>query len=98
MVVNVAGEAKASGRLSAAVHRGLRESGAIAIAVLALVLMVALGSFDARDPGFFLGGTITSYGHALMDIRFAFAVRDVFAAAIGAEGILLFSFFFGDVR
>ncbi|MFO1400501.1 MAG: DNA translocase FtsK 4TM domain-containing protein [Steroidobacteraceae bacterium] len=52
----MAGEAKASGRLSAAVHRGLRESGAIAIAVLALVLMVALGSFDARDPGFSFTG------------------------------------------
>ena len=56
MVVNAAGEAKASGRLSAAVHRGLRESGAIAIAVAALVLMVALGSFDARDPGFSFTG------------------------------------------
>ena len=56
MVVNVAGEAKASGRLSAAVHRGLRESAAIGVAVVALVLMVALGSFDARDPGFSFTG------------------------------------------
>jgi S-DNA-T family DNA segregation ATPase FtsK/SpoIIIE len=56
MVVNAAGEAKASARLSVAVHRGLRESGAIAIAVAALVLMVALGSFDARDPGFSFTG------------------------------------------
>ncbi|MCC7464021.1 MAG: DNA translocase FtsK 4TM domain-containing protein [Gammaproteobacteria bacterium] len=57
MVVNAAGEAKIPGRLSAAVHRGLRESGAIAIAVAALVLMVALGSFDARDAGFSFTGT-----------------------------------------
>jgi S-DNA-T family DNA segregation ATPase FtsK/SpoIIIE len=34
------------------VSRGLREGGAIALAVLALVLLVALASFDARDPGF----------------------------------------------
>ncbi len=39
-------------RVSAAVARGLRESGAIALAVLALVLCVALLSFDAHDPGF----------------------------------------------
>jgi S-DNA-T family DNA segregation ATPase FtsK/SpoIIIE len=39
-------------RVSAAVARGLRESGAIALAVLALVLLVALVTFDARDAGF----------------------------------------------
>jgi S-DNA-T family DNA segregation ATPase FtsK/SpoIIIE len=77
MVVNVAGEAKASGRLSAAVHRGLRESGAIAIAVLALVLMVALGSFDARDPGFSFTGAgagvhnrIGSFGAWIADLLY----------------------------
>ncbi len=32
--------------------RGLREGGAIALGVLALVLLVALASYDARDPGF----------------------------------------------
>jgi S-DNA-T family DNA segregation ATPase FtsK/SpoIIIE len=52
MVVNAAGEAKTGTRFSAAVYRGLRESGAIALGVAALVLMVALGSFDAHDPGF----------------------------------------------
>ena len=77
MVVNVAGEAKTSGRLSAAVHRGLRESGAIAIAVLALVLMVALGSFDARDPGFSFTGAgagvhnrIGPYGAWIADLLY----------------------------
>jgi S-DNA-T family DNA segregation ATPase FtsK/SpoIIIE len=39
-------------RFSAAVVRGLRESGAIATGVLALVLLVALLSFNPGDPGF----------------------------------------------
>jgi len=39
-------------RLSAAVARALRESSAIALAGLALVLCVALLSFDPRDPSF----------------------------------------------
>ena len=39
-------------RFSLTVSRGLRESGAIALAVLALVICVALLSFDPRDPGF----------------------------------------------
>jgi S-DNA-T family DNA segregation ATPase FtsK/SpoIIIE len=56
MVFNAAGEAKAPTRFSAAVHRGLRESGVIALGVIALVLIVALGSFDARDPGFSFTG------------------------------------------
>jgi len=39
-------------RFSLTVSRGLRESGAIALAVLALVICVALLSFDPSDPGF----------------------------------------------
>jgi S-DNA-T family DNA segregation ATPase FtsK/SpoIIIE len=39
-------------RVSAAVARGLRESGAIALAGLALVICVALLSFNPHDPGF----------------------------------------------
>ncbi|HEY2416635.1 MAG TPA: DNA translocase FtsK 4TM domain-containing protein, partial [Steroidobacteraceae bacterium] len=39
-------------RIAPAVARGLRESGAIALAILALVLCVALLSFDPSDPGF----------------------------------------------
>ena len=43
-------------RISAAVARGLRESAAIALGVIALVLAVALLSFDPRDPGFSFTG------------------------------------------
>ncbi|HEY6453587.1 MAG TPA: DNA translocase FtsK 4TM domain-containing protein [Steroidobacteraceae bacterium] len=45
-------QSRVSLRLSAAVARGLRESGAIVLAGLALVLCVALVSFDPSDPGF----------------------------------------------
>ncbi len=44
--------AKTPLKFSAAVLRGLRESAAIALAVLALVLLVALFSFSAADPGY----------------------------------------------
>ena len=43
-------------RFSAAVARGLREGAAIALAVLALVLVVALLSFDAHDRSFSFTG------------------------------------------
>src|ERR1017187_846191 len=43
-------------RVSAAVARGLRESSAIALAGLALVVCVALLSFDPHDPGFSFTG------------------------------------------
>jgi len=59
MVFNAAGEAKAPVRFSAAVHRGLREGAAIALGAAALVLAVALGSFDPRDPGFSFTGAGT---------------------------------------
>jgi S-DNA-T family DNA segregation ATPase FtsK/SpoIIIE len=39
-------------RFSAAVARGLREGAAISLAVIALVVVVALLSFDPGDPGF----------------------------------------------
>ena len=39
-------------RISGALVRGLRESGAIVLAVIAAVVCVALISFDARDPGY----------------------------------------------
>jgi S-DNA-T family DNA segregation ATPase FtsK/SpoIIIE len=39
-------------KLTAAVARGLRESAAIAIAVVALVVFVALATYYANDPGF----------------------------------------------
>ncbi|MFT3905690.1 MAG: DNA translocase FtsK 4TM domain-containing protein [Steroidobacteraceae bacterium] len=45
-------DSRAPARFSAAVLRGLRESGAIGLAVLALVVFAALLSFDPADPGF----------------------------------------------
>jgi S-DNA-T family DNA segregation ATPase FtsK/SpoIIIE len=49
-------QSRISLRFSAAVTRGLRESSAIVLAGLALVLAVALLSFDAHDPGFSFTG------------------------------------------
>ncbi|MGH8256864.1 MAG: DNA translocase FtsK 4TM domain-containing protein, partial [Steroidobacteraceae bacterium] len=46
---------RAAPRVSAALSRGLRESAAIALAVVALVLVVALLSFDPHDRGFYVG-------------------------------------------
>ena len=43
-------------RFSAAVARGLRESGAIVLVGVALVLLVALLSFNPHDPGFSFTG------------------------------------------
>jgi S-DNA-T family DNA segregation ATPase FtsK/SpoIIIE len=51
-VTESAASAKAPLKFSAAVLRGLRESAAIALAVLALVLLVALLTFNPTDPGF----------------------------------------------
>src|SRR5262245_59949874 len=44
-------------KFSAAVARGLRESAAIAIAVVAVVLFVALASYSPEDSGFSFAGT-----------------------------------------
>ena len=43
---------KPAKRFTAAVSRGLRESAVLAIGVVALVMLVALASYDASDPGF----------------------------------------------
>jgi S-DNA-T family DNA segregation ATPase FtsK/SpoIIIE len=51
-----AAQSRISLRLSAAVARGLRESSAIALAGLALVVLVALLSFNPHDPGFSFTG------------------------------------------
>jgi S-DNA-T family DNA segregation ATPase FtsK/SpoIIIE len=51
-VAELASGGKAPLQISAAVLRGLRESGAIALVVLALVLLVALASFSAADTGY----------------------------------------------
>jgi S-DNA-T family DNA segregation ATPase FtsK/SpoIIIE len=45
-------------RFTAAVSRGLRESAVLSIGVVALVMLVALASYNANDPGFSsTGGT-----------------------------------------
>jgi S-DNA-T family DNA segregation ATPase FtsK/SpoIIIE len=49
---------KPAKRFTAAVSRGLRESAVLAIGVVALVLLVALASYDAGDPGFSSTGSI----------------------------------------
>src|SRR4051812_668184 len=45
-------------RFTAAVSRGLRESAVLAIGVVALVMLVALASYNASDPGFSSTGSI----------------------------------------
>jgi S-DNA-T family DNA segregation ATPase FtsK/SpoIIIE len=49
---NASTKSEQSGTLSDAVRRALREGGAIGLGVLALVLLVALASYDPSDPGF----------------------------------------------
>jgi S-DNA-T family DNA segregation ATPase FtsK/SpoIIIE len=49
---------KPAKRFTAAVSRGLRESAVLAIGVIALVMLVALASYNPNDPGFSsTGGT-----------------------------------------
>ena len=45
-------QSRAPARISGALVRGLRESGAIVLTVVAGVICVALLSFDAHDPGY----------------------------------------------
>jgi len=49
-------QARSAWRLTGAVSRGLRESAIIALGIVALVLLVALGSYSPDDPGFSLSG------------------------------------------
>jgi S-DNA-T family DNA segregation ATPase FtsK/SpoIIIE len=51
-LTNSSAEPKSAPRFSAAVARGLREAAAIGLGVIALILLLALLSFDARDPGY----------------------------------------------
>ncbi|MEO8306854.1 MAG: DNA translocase FtsK 4TM domain-containing protein [Pseudomonadota bacterium] len=64
-----------SARFTQAVRKALRESAAILLAVLALVLLTALFSFHAQDPGFSYSGSgepvqnrIGPFGARLADI------------------------------
>ena len=50
-------QARSASRFTAAVSRGLRESAIIALAIVALVLFMALATYNPEDPGFsFTGG------------------------------------------
>jgi DNA segregation ATPase FtsK/SpoIIIE, S-DNA-T family len=50
-------QARSASRFTAAVSRALRESAIIALAIVALVLFVALATYNPEDPGFsFTGG------------------------------------------
>ena len=74
-------------RFSAAVARGLREGAAIALAVLALVLLVALLSFDARDRGFSFTGEGTAVHNRVGPIGAWLA--DVLLFLFGRPALLL---------
>ena len=72
-------------RLSAAVARGLREGAAISLGVIAVVLAMALLSFDPRDPGFSSTGIgetvhnrVGSAGAWLADILYFFFGRPAY--------------------
>jgi DNA segregation ATPase FtsK/SpoIIIE, S-DNA-T family len=49
-------QARSASRFTAAVSRGLRESGIIALGIVALVLLLALASYSPEDPGFSFTG------------------------------------------
>jgi len=49
--------ARSAARFTETVSRGLRESAAIALAFIALVLFTALASYSAQDPGFSFSGS-----------------------------------------
>jgi S-DNA-T family DNA segregation ATPase FtsK/SpoIIIE len=72
-------------RFSSAVTRGLRESAVIAIGAAAIVLLIALASYSARDPGFSYSGSaravhnrIGPVGAWLADVLFFLAGRPAF--------------------
>jgi DNA segregation ATPase FtsK/SpoIIIE, S-DNA-T family len=56
-LTNSSAESKSAPRFSAAVVRGLREAAAIGLGLIVLILLLALLSFDARDPGFSYTGS-----------------------------------------
>ncbi|MET0291861.1 MAG: DNA translocase FtsK 4TM domain-containing protein, partial [Steroidobacteraceae bacterium] len=55
---SAASSASGQSRFTAAVLRGLRESAALLLAVFGLVLLVALATYDAQDPGFSFSGNV----------------------------------------
>jgi S-DNA-T family DNA segregation ATPase FtsK/SpoIIIE len=77
--------ARTSAKFTAAVARGLRESAAIAIAVVALVVFVALATYSPQDSGFSFTGDSTQvhnrvgpFGAWLADVLFFLFGRPAF--------------------
>ncbi len=89
---------KSPPRFSATVARGLREASAISLGVVALVLAVALLSFDSRDPGFSSTGLgdithnrIGNTGAYLADLLYFLFGRPAYllALALGVTAVRL---------
>jgi S-DNA-T family DNA segregation ATPase FtsK/SpoIIIE len=62
-----------SGKFTAAVTRGLRESAAIAMAVVALVMLTALVTYSPQDPAFTFAGDSTEVHNAIGPVGALFA-------------------------
>ncbi|HYK24873.1 MAG TPA: DNA translocase FtsK 4TM domain-containing protein [Steroidobacteraceae bacterium] len=90
--------ARGAARFTESVSRGLRESAAIALAVVALVLLAALASYRASDPGFSFTGDgavrnrIGPVGAWLADLSFYLFGRPayLFPVMIGIAAWTLF--------
>jgi S-DNA-T family DNA segregation ATPase FtsK/SpoIIIE len=75
-------------KFTAAVARGLRESAAIAIGVLALVTLVALATYSPNDPGFsYSGATLGDVHNSIGPVGAWFA--DVLFFLFGKPAFLL---------
>jgi S-DNA-T family DNA segregation ATPase FtsK/SpoIIIE len=84
-------------QLSAAVLRGLRESFAILLAVLALILLVSLFSYDANDPGWSFSGSNASVQNRIGSFGAWFS--DLLYSLFGKPAFLLpLAMMFGAVR
>ncbi len=97
-MTNSTATSKSPPRLSAAVAHGLREGAAISLGVVALVLLMALLSFDPRDPGFSSTGTgeaihnrVGSAGAYLADLLYFFFGRPAYLLplALGVTAVRL---------
>ncbi len=79
--------ARSPARFTESVSRGLRESAAIALAVLALVLLAALATYNADDPGFSSTGAGAGPVHNRIGAVGAF-VADVLLYLFGRPAFL----------